>query len=81
MKILGNGSEAADKGNRMLGIIRKGIENKLQFAVVHSHLMLFKKNGKKWEKARVIQSRERTPCEEQLKCKTFQCWRQLRGGM
>lgn len=50
MKILGNGTEAADKGNRMPGIIRKGIENKLQFAVVHSHLVLFKKNGKKWKK-------------------------------
>lgn len=50
MKILGNGSEAADKGNRMPGIIRKEIENKLQFAAVHSHLVLFKKNGKKWKK-------------------------------
>lgn len=38
MKTLGNGSEAAEKGNGMPGIIRKGIESKLQRAIVHSHL-------------------------------------------
>lgn len=50
MKTLGNCSEAAYKGNRMPGIIRKGIENKLQSAIVHSHLVLFKKTGKFGEK-------------------------------